>query len=963
MSESRAPAGGDARLRIFISYRRQDAAPYAGRLYDDLAEHFGDDHVFIDIEAIEVGADFEQVIVETIEGADVLLAVVGPQWVTATDEHGRRRIDVEDDFVRRELEVALNGAVRVIPVLVQDAQMPAADDLPPSVAAFCRRQAMVMSDRRWRAEVAELIRALEGRPASAAVAAETVAGPIPTAARATPPRTRRSGVPAVPHHRTRFVGRVEDMKRVGELLGSTGLVTIVGSGGVGKSRLALEAARALEAGYADGVCLAELAVIDDGSFVVPAVAAATGVEQRGGDLTLDVLVDRLRDRQLLLILDNCEHLIDDAAAAAEALVQHCPALHLLATSREALEVDGEAVLQLAPLPGPSLDREPKAIDITDCPAALLFADRAALASPSFTLDDGTAPAIARIAVALDGLPLALELAAASMRHMALEDVVAGLSGGSATGGARRRTSQARQRTLWDTVDWSYKLLADSERLVLERLGVFAGDFAPSDAEKVCGAGMPPGAVAPAIARLVECSLVDPGAAEDPGGRLRLLYAVREYARSRLASRADDPTPSRLQAWAAEVARVNGREVDVGDERAGLEVLDAEHPNLIAALTYACDTANGVVACEITTSLAPYWDMRGFRAEGVKWVEQALAIAPADDALRAACLLAAGRLLPTADFDGRRQRALAALEAADRAGDDVLASAALASLGHIDLELEQRDSARRHVEAALARARAADDVPGIALATMRLAYCEQGEGDDAKRQRLLQEATDLYEKMGNRRGQLWCLAELGFAHLTTGNLDAAAVAFDAGIELARQLGYRQGESWMLDGLGETAVAGGHFEEARARFEAAQEIQLDLRDELNRGWSLGGLVRAALRSGDLADALHWLDEFNRYLHPEVAPLYEYGCLLLAGRVAMAAGHAEQAARILGALTALEAPASLSPADHDDQRSLQHDVAAALDAATRAAAEETGRGVPPAELVQQLLDACSESPPSSS
>ena len=218
-------------------------------------------------------------------------------------------------------------------------------------------------------------------------------------------------------------------------------------------------------------------------------------------------------------------------------------------------------------------------------------------------------------------------------------------------------------------------------------------------------------------------------------------------------------------------------------------------------------------------------------------------------------------------------------------------------------------------------------------------------------------------MGNRRGQLWCLAELGFAHLTTGNLDAAAVAFEVGIELARQLGYRQGESWMLDALGETAGAGGHFEEARARFEAAQEIQLDLRDELNRGWSLGGLVRAALRSGDLADALHWLDEFNRYLHPEVAPLYEYVCLLRAGSVAMAAGLAEQAARILGALTALEAPASLSPADHDDQRSLQHDVTAALDAATRAAAEETGRGVPPAELVQQLLDACSEPPPSSS
>ena len=412
-------------------------------------------------------------------------------------------------------------------------------------------------------------------------------------------------------------------------------------------------------------------------------------------------------------------------------------------------------------------------------------------------------------MALDGLPLALELAAASMRHMALEDVVAGLSGGSATGGARRRTSQARQRTLWDTVDWSYKLLADSEQLVLERLGVFAGDFAPSDAEEVCGAGMPPGAVAPAIARWssVRSSI-----------RARRGIRAGDSGSSTpcVSPRAPGSLPERMTPLPPVCRRGQRRWPGSTDTRwtwetSGpvWELLDAEHPNLIAALTYACDTANGVVACEITTSLAPYWDMRGFRAEGLKWVEQALAIAPADDALRAAWALAAGRLLPTADFDGRRRRALATLEAADRAGDDVLASAALASLGHIDLELEQRDSARRHVEAALVRARAADDVPGIALATMRLAYCEQGEGDDAKRQRLLQEATDLYEKMGNRRGQLWCLAELGFAHLTTGNLDAAAVAFEAGIELARQLGYRQGESWMLDGLGETAVAGGRI----------------------------------------------------------------------------------------------------------------------------------------------------------
>jgi predicted ATPase len=944
-------------LRIFISYRRQDAAPYAGRLYDDLTERFGEDQVFMDVEAIEVGADFERVIVERIESADVLLAVVGPDWLTATDEHGRRRLDDEDDFVRRELAIALNGPIRVIPLLVQDARMPAAEDLPAALASFARRQAFALSDRRWRSEAAELMAALERLVAGKAARCDTKVEPIVRPAIATSLAPRHARVRALPIHRTRFVGRTDDVKRVHELLGSTGFVTIVGTGGVGKTRLAIEVARAVEARYEDGVCLTELASLEDPSLVVPAVARATAVDERERDATLDRLIEQLADSQLLLILDNCEHLIDEAAAVAEALVQGCPALHLLATSRETLDVDGEAVWRLAPLATPDLDRPAAAVDLTDSAAAMLFADRAALALPSFQLDDLSAPAIARLTAALDGLPLALELAAASLRHIELDELIGGLADRSAGVGAHRRTSQARQRTLWDTVDWSYQLLEDGDRLLLERLGVFAGSFTSDDAEFVCGDGWSPGSVSPAVVRLVDRSLVDRVNGDRPSGRFRLLFTVREYARTRLASRPHDSARARLKAWAVETARMFGRVVDVGDELAGLETLDAEHPNLIAALTGAMEAPDGRIVCEIASSLAPYWEIRGMRAEGLKWVEQALELGPPDDVLRAACLMAAARLAPTADFEFRRQRSRDALAAADRAGDDALASAALASLGHIDFETEQRDSARQHLEAALTRARAADDDAAVALALLRLAVCEQGESA-AGQQQLLGEATKLYQKLGSRRGQLWCLAELGFAFLASGDLDQSAVTFRQGLDLARQLGYLHGEAWMLDALGETTGASRSFEESRSYFEDAHAIQLRLGDELNRGWTIGGLIRAYLGTGSLPGAFKWLQEATDYLHGDLVPLYEYAFLLRAGCVAIAAGDADHAAQILGAIDALEAPATLSPTDLNDRRLLEEQVAAALSADELAEARLGGRGVPTLELADQVLNAWSRS-----
>jgi tetratricopeptide (TPR) repeat protein len=226
------------------------------------------------------------------------------------------------------------------------------------------------------------------------------------------------------------------------------------------------------------------------------------------------------------------------------------------------------------------------------------------------------------------------------------------------------------------------------------------------------------------------------------------------------------------------------------------------------------------------------------------------------------------------------------------------------------------------------------------------------------QHLLGQATELFHKLGNRRGQLWCLAELGLTHLTTGNVGQAAAAFRRGLALARELGYLHGKAWMLDALGETAGATGDFEESGSYFEEAHAIQQRLGDELNRGWTIGGLVRAHVRTGELAGAVRWLKEFTRYLTEDMAPLYEYAFLLRASCVAISAGYVEQAARMLGAMEVLEAPATLSATDYEDHGFLEEKVTAALGPSELAEARSRGEGVSALDLAQQLLDAYARS-----
>src|SRR2546426_4635725 len=368
--------------RVFISYRRDDSAADTGRLYDALSARFGRESVFIDIDAIPPGADFAQVIQESVSACQVLIAVIGTKWLGSADAAGHRRLDDEQDFVRLEIQAALQRNLRVIPVLVQGASMPRADLLPDSIAKLAGRNAVEISYGRWHYDAARLIATLEesGRPSG-------------------------KGLSNLPGQLTSFVGRGPELAAVEQLLSEGRLVTLTGAGGIGKTRLAIEVAGRVAGGYRDGVRLVELASLADPDLLTHSVAFTVGLGDRAGHPITENLVDYLRPRQMLLVLDNCEHLVQAAARLADTLLRACPELRILATSREALQIDGESAWSVPSLSVPDVGAVP--IErLSDYGAVTLFVDRAAASLGTFHLTAQTAPLVAQICRRLDGIPLA-----------------------------------------------------------------------------------------------------------------------------------------------------------------------------------------------------------------------------------------------------------------------------------------------------------------------------------------------------------------------------------------------------------------------------------------------------------------------------------------------------------------------------------------------------------------------------
>ena len=412
------------------------------------------------------------------------------------------------------------------------------------------------------------------------------------------------GMHGFPVALTSFVGRAQPVAEISDRLSQCRLVTVTGPGGAGKTRLAGEVARRVAGRFADGVCLAELAAVQDPAEVTAAVAAALGIRDLPAVAAADALAGALSRRQLLLVLDNCEQVIGAAAELCGRLLLGADDVRVLATSREPLRIAGEARYRLEPLTLPDPDSPPAA---PECEAVTLFTDRAAQADPGFALDETSWATVARLVARLDGMPLAIELAAARVDALGVAQLLERIDDRFELLTDGDRLAEQRQRSLAATVHWSYRLLDDFERRVFRAVSVFPGPFTLEGAEAVAGAG-----AGRAVLRLVDCSLLVPPRV-DPDGRTRyaMLETLRAYAAGLLARAGEDgEAAAALSAYAKDVAGEAFIGLHTGTmEVASLRHLDAEDATLSRALIWAMDHDPGA-ALRLALALEPWWQIRG-----------------------------------------------------------------------------------------------------------------------------------------------------------------------------------------------------------------------------------------------------------------------------------------------------------------------------------------------------------------
>jgi len=618
-----------------------------------------------------------------------------------------------------------------------------------------------------------------------------------------------------------FIGREAELAAVRALVGRSRLVTLTGVGGAGKTPLGLQVAAGLADGTGDGVWFADLAPLGDPDLVAMTVADVLGVRQEPGRPVLSTVVAAVGGRSLLVLLDNCEHVIGACAKLADGLLRGCPHLALLATSREPLGVDGERVYRVPSLRTPGDGDDAGAIRASE--AVRLLADRAAEQGVPLGEDERTAQVAGRICRRLDGIPLAIELAAARLRGMPAGELEARLDERFAllTGGSR--AGLPRQQTLRAMVDWSWELLTGAERAVLARLSTFAGRFGLPAAEAVAaGPEVAPGEVLGLLGALVDKSLVQFDRTGTGPGRYRLLETVRQYAAGRLDA---------LGAAAAQAARLAHRDYYLAlaeaaapqlvgpDQAAWLDRLDAELGNLRAAIAFSLTQPDPAPGLRLASSLRVYWRARGHAAEGAEALRAMLDAPAARGATlpRARALAAAARLLQqTGGYAIAGDYCEEALAIARAAGDDYLVAGLLRIRAVILLRQGQPGAALLVIESGLGLAHHLGEPYLTARLLSARAYAMNAQGDPAGAARDAAESARLFRQAGDRLGVGQMLGNLGYYELSAGDLEAARRHLAESHDIARPLNDRYSIVHTTFNLGLAEYLGGSPGAAGALF---------------------------------------------------------------------------------------------------------------------------------------------------
>jgi predicted ATPase len=636
------------------------------------------------------------------------------------------------------------------------------------------------------------------------------------------------------------------------------VITLTGAAGVGKTRLVLQLAASMLDALRDGAWFVDLAPLTDATLVAPSLAGVLGVREQPGRPLLQSLIAACRARQLLVILDNCEHVIGEAANVADQLVHGCPGMIVLATSREPLAIEGEHLYRVPPLFVPPADADPDRLLASD--AVRLFADRARQQRSDFAVDHDNAAVIGRLCRRLDGIPLAIELAAARLRTLSLDEIDNRLDQRFRllTGG--NRVTPPRHQTLQALIDWSYDLLHRQEQEMLERLSVFAGGFDLYSAEAVAGAGFDSQVgVLDLLAALVDKSLLQ---TDDVGAvRYRLLETVRDYATAKLLARsqatADALRDAHRDHYLA-LAETAAPHLIGHGQTEWLDRLQLELDNLRAAIATGLQGSNPVTGLRLGRALCYFWLYREPQGEGAAALSAALDRPDAQQPTleRGRALVAAGILLTmiTGEYDAAAARAQEALAVAGALADERLRAEALHLLALIN---GSRGNEQAHLELsdeglALATSLADPYLTAVLLiekaSSPLLSHTERARTNEA--------SLELSRRAGNKVLHLRTLNNLGYLEMEAGEIRSARTRLTEGIRLAREIGDRRGLSFNSCTLGFASYLDNADADARAMFDQTLAIAQHNGDQLMVAYARLGLALVASRAGDTqtAAALH-------------------------------------------------------------------------------------------------------------